>query len=297
MTTILRASVLLMASWCAISPPVTRDQIFRAATDATRVPVSVRDRNRPIAGLTAADFELFDNGVVQKIDSLVVDTVPIDLTVVLDTSASLSEEAVQRFVDELRQMVRLLQPEDRIRVLTFGTHVKELVSRQLAVQSIPPLPAQPDGATAFFNAIVAALVIESTSERPHLVVALGDGGDNMGLIDARDVADVARRSDAVLYLLLHGELGGVGRGWLPFRGPGNLDPLRTAAIATGGKYERTAGPQPVLALVKQAIADFRASYLLWFTPTGVPVPGWHELSVRVRSGKYTVVARKGYFGG
>ena len=44
------------------------------------------------------------------------------------------------------------------------------------------------------------------------------------------------------------------------------------------------------------IADFRASYMLWFKPTGVALPGWHDLTVRVTSGKYTVVARKGYFG-
>ena len=46
----------------------------------------------------------------------------------------------------------------------------------------------------------------------------------------------------------------------------------------------------------RAIDDFRASYVLRFTPEAVPAPGWHELGVRVtRPGtRYTVRARKGY---
>jgi hypothetical protein len=45
---------------------------------------------------------------------------------------------------------------------------------------------------------------------------------------------------------------------------------------------------------KQAVADFRTSYVLRFMPTGVSKDGWHELTVRVKSGTYEVRARKGY---
>ena len=43
---------------------------FRTGVDAVRVDVLVTDGNVPITGLTARDFELFDNGVAQQIDAV-----------------------------------------------------------------------------------------------------------------------------------------------------------------------------------------------------------------------------------
>jgi len=61
---------------------------FRAAADAVTLPVSVRAADRPVDGLTLADFELLDNGVEQPIDSVSTEGVPLDLTVAVDTSGS-----------------------------------------------------------------------------------------------------------------------------------------------------------------------------------------------------------------
>jgi hypothetical protein len=51
---------------------------------------------------------------------------------------------------------------------------------------------------------------------------------------------------------------------------------------------------PVGATFKQAVSDFRTSYVLRYLPTGVAGEGWHELTVRVKKGTYDVRARKGY---
>ena len=48
----------------------------------------------------------------------------------------------------------------------------------------------------------------------------------------------------------------------------------------------------------QIVADFRASYVLRYTPKGVDRGGWHTLAVRVtRPGAFNVRARAGYTGG
>jgi hypothetical protein len=48
----------------------------------------------------------------------------------------------------------------------------------------------------------------------------------------------------------------------------------------------------------RAFEDFRSSYLIRYSPTGVPRGGWHDVSVRVtRSGRHEVRVRSGYISG
>ena len=48
-------------------PPPQSGQTFRTAADVVMVDVSVKQGNKPVAGLAVKDFELRDNGVLQRI--------------------------------------------------------------------------------------------------------------------------------------------------------------------------------------------------------------------------------------
>ena len=61
---------------------------FRTAVDVVRVEALVADDGRPIAGLSAADFRLTDDGVEQAITVRPLAGTDIDVVVALDTSAS-----------------------------------------------------------------------------------------------------------------------------------------------------------------------------------------------------------------
>ena len=63
-------------------------QTYKVAVDGVRVDVLVADGRRAVRGLTAADFELRDRGVAQRIDSVSFEDVPLSLMIVLETSAS-----------------------------------------------------------------------------------------------------------------------------------------------------------------------------------------------------------------
>jgi hypothetical protein len=50
----------------------------------------------------------------------------------------------------------------------------------------------------------------------------------------------------------------------------------------------------------KALDDFRTSYVVNYQLAGVPRPGWHEVTVRVKrpgGNRYTVRTRNGYTGG
>jgi von Willebrand factor type A domain-containing protein len=288
------AAVLTIASLAAAP-----GQTFRTGADGVTVNVSVRDRSQPIAGLTAADFELLDNGVAQRITSVALGSVPVDLTVVLDTSGSVSGPAFAQLTEDVKKISGMLEAEDRLRLLTFGSTVRETQALRAQAGGPPALDAVPSGATSFFHAIVAALLPEASPGRPHLVVVLSDGADNVSLLDAKDVDAVARRSDAVLYLVLKGDPSRVSighTGWVPFTETADgtsRKPLRATAEATGGRLLVEKGSDSIAESFKRVLDEFRSSYVLYFSPASRE-RGWHELTVRVRSGNYTIRARKGY---
>src|SRR4029453_1938115 len=57
---------------------------FRAGIELVTVDVSVRERGRPVLGLTRDDFEVLDNGIRQEVADIAYGVLPIDVTLGLD---------------------------------------------------------------------------------------------------------------------------------------------------------------------------------------------------------------------
>ena len=116
-------------------------QTFRASTDVVMVDVSVRKGNTPVTGLTAADFDLRDNGVRQEIETVESKAVPIDLSIIVDVSGEPQRPWVKPTpvskiageVDErVRQLTELLRDGDRVRLFAVDTDLQQVWSLQPA---------------------------------------------------------------------------------------------------------------------------------------------------------------------
>ena len=72
--------------------------------------------------------------------------------------------------------------------------------------------------------------------------------------------------------------------------------LGEIARNTGGDIEQVVARTDSTSTIANVIAGFRESYVLRYRVTGVPLPGWHRIEVRVtgRDG-LSVRARRGYF--
>ena len=279
-------------------------QTFRARVDAVAVPVSVRHDDVLVTGLTIDDFQLFDNGVPQSVTTLSSGNTPLDVTVVLDTSGSVRGDMLERLTAEARA-TDVLMLEDRLRLLTFGTTVHEAVPLR-PIRGMPLAPGLgAGGGTTFFHAVLAALLSETSPGRPHLVVALSDGLDNMSLLGTKTVRDIARYSNVALHVVLPGlrtlnrprsnRYSRVVSGWVPYQDPGDLRQLRDAAEITGGSLRTPPADQEPGDSLKQVLTETRSGYVLWYTPTGVGHEGWHDLTVEVNRRDHEVRARLGYF--
>src|SRR5262245_34543482 len=102
----------------------TAPLLFRAEADATSINVSVRNGSAPVAGLTADDFQVIDNGVLQTISAVSLEAVPIDLTLVLDASASMLGAGEAQLRRDVGDIAAQLGRGDRLRLLSYATQVR-----------------------------------------------------------------------------------------------------------------------------------------------------------------------------
>jgi VWFA-related protein len=283
-----------------VSPAAQAPSTFRSGTTVVSVNVSVKEGNVPVAGLAAADFVLKDNGVPQTIDAVAVEAVPIDVTLVLDTSGSAAGVVAQLLAD-VRTIAGRLRATDRFRLLTIDTYVHQLLPMRPAERQVWPARLPYNRATAVHDALVAGLLTPVDVDRRHLIVAMTDGTDTTSTLDADAVRRVAGRSDSVLHIVtISGPAAAppIPPNWLPRR-DAELGILQEAARRTGGElYPANHFGTNVVGAFDRVFEDFRSSYVLRYTPARVAARGWHELDVKTtRPGKLTLRARRGYFGG
>jgi VWFA-related protein len=268
--------------------------IFRASTDAVTVDVSVRDRTRVVTDLTAADFEIFDNDVLQQVTDVSFGKLPIDVTLALDVSLSVTGTLLERLRLAVRQLMSDLRREDRLKLVTFNMRISRIVDFTSDPAEIDRAirTATAGGGSSIWDAIGVALVSASEPNRRQLVVVFTDGADGTSTMTPDALVDLSRRTNASVTSVVPGALGVIGR-----QSPGGAAVLQKLGAETGGTVISVTSPnQDLTATFRRALDEFRSSYVLHYTPRNVERNGYHTLRVSVkRSPTFTVRARKGYF--
>jgi VWFA-related protein len=293
---------LVCAMPCLAAAPSARQQPqsrFQTITTGVAVDALVQQGERPVGGLSGADFIVLDNGVKQQATVDALEALPIDVTLVLDASGSVAGQTLTALKADITAVAATLKMDDRLQVLAVSTLVADVFGVQPATAPLPLDAIHADGATSFYDGLSAALAIAPASDRRRLIFAMSDGLDNASFLNAKDVRDLALRADAVLYVALVRTdwRPAAARGWLPFAGGPDTGTLTEAADSTGGWVRTNANGRTLAAAFTQAIGEYRAGYVLRYTATGVDPTGWHDITVQTTNSAYTVRARKRYFGG
>src|SRR5262249_19687839 len=140
---------------------LTAQAKFTTGAAAVRVDVLVTDGNKPVTGLTAANFELRDNGVPQQVADFSRELLPLNVIGVLDVSGSVSGEPLRRLKQGMTSLVDALAGKDRAALLTFSERLRihsGLTEDRARLRSVVE-GVTAGGATAFFDATFAGLAL------------------------------------------------------------------------------------------------------------------------------------------
>jgi VWFA-related protein len=177
---------------------------FRTGADIVTVEASVRRDKRPVTGLKISDFELLDNGVPQQVSDLSYERLPIDVTVVLDVSASVTGPVLDQLRQSVRQLKADLGPGDRLKLVAFNMQIRRLTDFEAPAAATDTAFASLSGrgSSAIFDAVAVQLAAPMLEGRRHLIVLFTDGKDSSSISDPETLFDVARRTTATVDIVL-----------------------------------------------------------------------------------------------
>jgi len=277
---------------------------FRAGVSRVSLSVVVRDaRGRPVTGLSAADFQVFDEGHAVAVSDFRTEDQPVSISLLIDTSGSMR---IGGRLDAATQAAEMLLASlqdglDEVGVFTFDRNLHEVAAFASDFAKIRPglKRVEPFGSTAIHDAIAAAARKASTRPRfRRAVVVLTDGVDTSSDLSAAEASNVASVIDVPVYILSVD--GGPHTPDAPedasrAGGPdwtGRLDDLTRW---TGGALLPVGTPAVTSVSVRQIVTDLRSGYLMAFAPRALP--GWHRITVRVSRASAVVRTRAGFWVG
>lgn len=298
-------SGIVAASLLACAQPSPNPR-FRTEARRVFVDVFVTREGRPVDGLRAEDFEVYDDRTLQPGVTLLSATLPLSVALVLDGSASVRGDKLARLTDAARVFIGHLAGEDEVSVLSFGTRYRLnlplTLDHRLASRSVGRLGGF--GGTALLDSLYASLIyVEQGSGRP-LVLLFSDGDDNASWLSTRELTRAAERSEAVIFVVRAGSGAGISIGVTEtspaiFLESGAEESARAlldaVAGATGGRVISVRDTSDLAAAFREVLELMRRRYLLVYEPAET-APGWHTVDVRLARGiRADVRARAGYF--
>lgn len=278
---ILRLIFLFLLCLTASAAAQTSDEIIRVETELIPFEVTVTDKDgKPVRGLEAKDFKLFEDGVERPIDFFEPikreDGRPLSIVFALDVSGSVTREELTRLRDALRVFVRKLADYDSyFAVMTFGMEVKTLQSftnrPDKLEKSFEKLLREQDGlSTHAYDAVDDAIRLLKKKSPPAIkdkipkraVILITDGFPVGDTVAPKTVIERANDAETTVYSVLLPSYSRLQRDNKPL-----LTPLEASGILekTGGRafYATQKSFEP---LFKSLAEEITASYALAFYP-------------------------------
>lgn len=301
----------LLAAWLPHAPVTSaqsgqppaepQSPAFRSGVDLVSLNVTVTDGARYISGLTADDFQVYEDGVQQTVSYFSRDNMPVALALLMDTSASMETRMATAQTAAIG-FSRRLRPQDLAEIVDFDSRVIILrgFTNDLAELEQAIRKTSPGGSTSLYNAVYIALkdlarvVATDVAEiRRQAIVLLSDGEDTSSLLPFEEVLDLAKRSETAIYAigLRADDTATQSRGFKEAEFV-----LRQLAQETGGRAFFPSNVTDLPDIYTQISDELANQYTVGYTSRNSRRDGgWRRVVVRVNRPGVAARAKQGYF--
>jgi VWFA-related protein len=287
------------------APPAKQDrdsESFRISVDVALVVLhaTVTDRQGGfVSNLGERDFEVYENGVPQRIQLFRNEDIPVSVGLVVDHSTTMRSKLAE-VSTAARTFVRFSNREDEMFVVNFNERVSlglpdSIRFTDSTAELWGAIAASPTGGmTALYDAIAKGIEgLQAGSRDKKVLVVVSDGGDNASARNLDRVMELAGQSSAVIYTV------GIFDEGDPDRNPRVLKHL---AQATGGEAFFPGESGDVVAICERIARDIRHQYTIGYAPINPTHDGaYHAIRVQARDkgrrGGLSVRTRTGYIAG
>jgi Ca-activated chloride channel homolog len=289
-------------------PAPTADDSQQPAAQRGRIQINVNlvsvlvsvldDHNRPAPDLPIEGFQLFEEGVQQKIEVFESETdQPLDLALMIDASLSAHKEITFEQEAAAHFIRQVLRPGDRLSVFAFDENVTQLTAFS---DNVPTLQAAarkiPSGAgTSIYDAVLlgSRALEKRGEERRRVIILVTDAGETTSRADFDAARKEALRSGTLLYTIVirpvKNESG---------RNTAGEHALETITDTTGGAIFFPDAPQDLTIIFDIIDRELRTQYRLGYYPNPRgPANSYRNIEVKVLNGDYHARHRKTYLTG
>jgi len=288
-------AVFATALALALAVSLAGQTTFQGGVETVDVTVTVTDMaGKLVGGLTAQDFDVFEDGDPQPITHFSGERSPVSLGVLVDVSDSMrgkpivdARSALSHFVGEL------LDVRDEVFLGTFN-HTPQAIT----AWTKPPEGMrasldgrQPSGGTAIYDAIVASIGAFSTRENQRAaLVVISDGADTASDTTVRQAQERLRRSDAFVYAIAIDAEGTQRRATRV-----SPEALRELTTPTGGYTEVVQSAADLPAATERIALELNAQYSIGYLAPRRPDGRWRSIRIRAKPSGLITRSRRGYY--
>jgi len=281
---------------------------FRVNVKLVNVFATVTDSSgAPVPSLKQGDFEIFEDGIPQKIANFSRESeLPLSIVLAVDTSLSTKSNQKLELESARRFAAAILRPIDGVSVFEFSEIVDQLTpfTSDLRVIDKGISRVRTGAATALYDMLYLGSDALMPRRGRKVMVVITDGGDTVSKVTYQEAVREAQQAEVIVYSIIIVPIeSNAGRDI------GGEHALIQLSRDTGGKYYYASGLEQLDSAFRKISEELRTQYLIAYYPTqrlsssdfrkidikiaaNTPdYPNPSELQVRHRSGYYTMPSK------
>jgi Ca-activated chloride channel family protein len=219
----------------------------------------------PVSSLKEEDFQVFEDGKLQKIAVFHRESeLPLSIVVAVDTSLSTRGDQKLELESARRFAHAILRPIDGLSLFQFSEIVDQVTPFTADVRVIDRgiNHIRSGAATALYDTLYLGSEALQQRRGRKVMVVITDGGDTVSQISYRDAVRAAQEAEVILYSIIIVPIESSAG-----RDIGGEHALIQLSRDTGGKYFYASGLEQLDAAFRQISDELRTQYLIAYYPS------------------------------